>query len=94
MLYAVSYAIALIDFRVEPNGWFRAWLFTWIRILLHLMVPILAFGVLIWLFVPVMIGVASISESFAAIIENICYAIFYGLIAACLLAVLFRVLRR
>jgi hypothetical protein len=71
VLEAVRYFLALTEYRLGPNGWFRAWLFLWLRILLFVMVPLVFVGFAVWALVPVMMGVVSIFDSLAAIAKSL-----------------------
>ncbi|MGD0465070.1 MAG: hypothetical protein ABSB74_21510 [Tepidisphaeraceae bacterium] len=99
VLEAIRYFLALTEYRLGPNGWFRAWLFLWLRILLFVTVPLVFVGFVVWALVPVMMGVASVFGSLAAIaksLEAICgsllmavvYLVATVLVVGCLFAIL------
>ncbi len=80
---ALRYSLALVDYRIEPGGWLRAWLILFIKMFLFVAVPMAFWGLLVWLLVPIIMGMVSISQSVAMIAQslaNACGSLFWGLV--------------
>ena len=70
----LRYNAALCEYRLGSNGWLRAWIFSTLRVLFFLLVPLLAFSVLLAFLVPVMAGVAQIFASIAETSRSLFWA--------------------
>ncbi|MCL2647942.1 MAG: hypothetical protein FWD61_13165 [Phycisphaerales bacterium] len=83
MIASLGYFAGVVEYRIGPNGWFRAWLFTWLRILLFIAVPMLVLAGVVWLLVPVFLGVVSLSQSLSHIaqhLEHACQSLFMAVV--------------
>jgi len=79
MIASLGYFAGTVEYRLGPNGWLRAWLFTWLRILLFIAVPMLVLAGIVWLLVPVFLGLVSLSQSVSHIaqhLERACHSLF------------------
>lgn len=105
VIEAIRYHISLFDYAIEPNGWLRAWLVLFIRLLLFVAIPTVCIMAIVWLSVPVMAGAASVGESFARLTQSLesafgslaralCWAIVAVILFAILLTLLPILLRR
>ncbi|MCL2641730.1 MAG: hypothetical protein FWD53_12850 [Phycisphaerales bacterium] len=80
---SLGYFAGTVEYRIGPNGWFRAWLFTWLRVLLLIAVPILVLAGAVWLLVPVFMGLVSLSQSLSNIaqhLERACHSLFMAVV--------------
>jgi len=80
---SLGYFVGAVEYRIGPNGWFRAWLFTWLRILLFVAVPMLVLAGAVWLLVPVFMGLVSLSQSLSNIaqhLERACHSLFMAVV--------------
>jgi hypothetical protein len=77
MLETLRYSVALVEYRVGPNGWLRAWLFLWLGLLLCVLVPLGAVGALLWLLVPLFQIIAEIAHSLESACGSLLWAAVY-----------------
>ena len=78
----LRYNAALCEYRLGSNGWLRAWIFSTLRVLFLVLVPLLAFSALLAFLVPAMAGVAQIFASIAETSRSLFWATIYLLLTA------------
>lgn len=88
---SLRYITALLEYNAAANGWFRAWLLLWVRVVLLLLVPSVAMLVLLAVLQPMAAGLAAVAISFEqttrSLLVGLVYLIIFGAIIAFLIAV-------
>jgi hypothetical protein len=82
----LRYNLALLEYRLGSNGWLRAWIFSTLRVLFFLLVPLAAFSVLIAVLVPAMAGIAQIFASLEAACKSLFWACVYLVLSLVVIA--------
>jgi hypothetical protein len=84
--YALWYNLLLCEYRLGSNGWLRAWIFSTLRVLLFLLVPLVGFLILVSVLIPTMAGIAQIFHSFAEACHSLLWACIYLLLTMLVIA--------
>jgi hypothetical protein len=100
-LHAMEYQARVLEFRLGPNGWIRAWMLASLRILLFVIVPVAAFLIGLAFLVPAAAGVSSFFAATEAATQHAFWTVVYGILTMItfalgtgLIATLIRVARR
>ncbi|MCL2647175.1 MAG: hypothetical protein FWD61_09240 [Phycisphaerales bacterium] len=83
MIASLGYFAGVVEYRLGPNGWLRAWIILGLRVLLFIAVPLLVLAGAVWLLVPVFMGLMSLSRSLSHIaqhLERACHNIFMAVV--------------
>jgi len=80
---SLGYFVGVVEYRLSPNGWLRAWMILGLRIFLFFAVPMFILAGVVWLFVPVFLGLMSLSQSLSHIalhLERACQSLFMAVV--------------
>jgi hypothetical protein len=85
-LETLRYMLFLLEYKIAPNGWFRAWLVLWIRLFLLFVIPTIAVVLIVQVAVPLFEGLAEIAGSLERTMRSGFYALVWLILSTMLIA--------
>jgi hypothetical protein len=77
-IHAIEYQARVLEFRLGPNGWIRAWILVSLRILIFLIVPVTAFLIALGFLVPMAAGVSEFFLHTETAAQSALWTVIYG----------------
>jgi hypothetical protein len=87
-LSAITYQITVLEYRLGPNGWIRAWMLAALRILVFFIIPVIAFLIGLGFLVPAAAGVASLFHHVQDATQSIFWSVVFITATAAMVAAL------
>ncbi|MCY2929800.1 MAG: hypothetical protein NTV86_09970 [Planctomycetota bacterium] len=85
-LESLRYMACLLEYKIGPNGWFRAWALLWVRLSVLLLAPTLALIVIVQFMIPLFAGLAEVAGHAHRAMRSGFFALLWLVLSALLIA--------
>jgi hypothetical protein len=84
----LRYGVVLVEYRIAPDGFVRAWASSTLRVLIFVMFPVIAIFILVTVLVPIFGDIAQICQSLEVAAHSLFMAVVWLILTVFLIAVL------